>query len=298
MKIKQYLLILCLSLCHLELVAQFDFPPLSAKGQISQVVGYTQVEIEYERPSARNRKIFGGLVPWNKVWRTGAGYCTKITVSEEVQIGKQRVPAGTYSLFSIPNPDNWVIILNTDTSLYGSYDYDLHKDVARFQVPVETTSRYYETLTIDIDVIPNNARIYVSWEHVSLHFDLKTTTDAKVMRYITEELMTGKIKDHGEYAMAADYFIYQGENLHDALTLTNTSIELGGKGFPYRLKMDLLENFMRYSEAIEVAELGLAWAKVRPLDDEKWREQGVRDWQVHIDRLKKKEAEASNVSDQ
>lgn len=268
--------------------AQFDFPPLSVKGKVIQQIGYTQVAIEYERPSARNRKIFGGLVPWNEVWRTGAGPCTKISFNEEVQIGKQRVAAGTYSIFSIPNPKEWVIILNTDTSLYGSYDYDVYKDVARFKVPVVTTDRYYETLTFDIDVIPNNARIHLSWEHVSMHFDLKTSTDEKVMKYITEELMTGKVKDPDEYAMAAGYFIFKGENFHDALRLTDKSIALGGEGWAYRQKMELLESFMQYPEAIEAAKKGLAWAKVRPLDDEKWRQQEIDAWTENIKRIQAK----------
>jgi len=278
------LLFLSTQLAH----AQFDFPPLSAIGKITQQVGNTQIEIEYERPSARNRKIFGGLVPWDEVWRTGAGPCTKIRFSKEVQIGKQRVAAGTYSIFSIPNPKEWVIILNTDTSLYGSYDYDVYKDVARFKVPVTHSPRYYETLNFDIDVIPNNARIYISWEHVSMNFELKTHSDAETKKYIAEELMTDKVKDPDEYAMAADYFIFKGENFHDALLLIDKSIALGGKGWAFRLKMELLESFMRYPEAIEAAKKGLAWSKVRPLDDEKWRQQGIDEWTENIKRIQAK----------
>jgi len=284
------LLIFPLCFCPQHSQAQFEFPPLSVKGSISQQVGYTQVKIEYERPSARNRKIFGGLVPWNEVWRTGAGPCTKITFNEEVQIGKQRVAAGTYSIFSIPNPEEWVIILNTDTSLYGAYDYDVQKDVARFTVPVIPTSRYYETLTFDIDVIPNNARISLSWENISLHFDLKTSTDEKVIKYITEELMTDQVKDPDEYSMAAGYFIFRGENLHDALVLVDKSIALGGEGWAYRLKMELLENFMRYPEALEAAKLGLAWAKVRPYpkDQEIYRAQDVKFWEDQVQKIQAK----------
>ena len=98
------------------------------------MVGNTTLQIEYERPSARKRKVFGELVPWDQVWRTGAGNCTKIKTNQPIKIGGQQIEKGVYSLFTIPNPHEWVIILNKDTSLYGSYNYNSENDVARFVV--------------------------------------------------------------------------------------------------------------------------------------------------------------------
>lgn len=268
--------------------AQFKFPPLSSKSKVSTQVGFANVEIEYERPSARGRKIFGGLVPWNKVWRMGAGYCTKIRLSQEVQIGKQRIPAGSYSVHSIPNPNEWTIIINADTTLYGSFDYDIKKDVARFSVPVQKSARYYETFTIDIDVVPNNARIYVSWANTSLNFELKTSTDEGQLAYIQEHLLSEKSQNAGEYADAADYLMYQGTNLRDALFLANKSAELKGSGYAYRLQMELSEKFMLYEDALVAAKNGWEFAKVRELDDEKWRQPELDQWQEHIDRISAK----------
>ena len=141
---------------------QVEYPSLSPKGRIEQVVGNTNVEIEYERPSVRNRVVFGGIVPWNKVWRTGAGYCTKISFDKPVIIGGQTVNPGKYTIFTIPNPDRWIVILNSNTTLYGSFNYNPEKDITRFIVRPTKSQRFYETLTFDIDLIPNNARIFIS----------------------------------------------------------------------------------------------------------------------------------------
>lgn len=268
-----------------NLHAQFELPPLSAKGKITQQVGFAQIEIEYERPSVRGRKIFGELVPWNKVWRMGAGYCTKIRLSEEVQIGNQRVPKGYYSLHSIPTPESWTIIINSDTTLYGSFGYDIKKDVARFQVPVEKSSRFYETFTIDVDVVPNNAWIYVSWAHTQLKFELQTSTDEKMNTYIRENLMTGKSKNADEYLTAADYYFYQGENSQDAILLLDKAIELDSTVFAYRLRMDFLGKLGRHEEALEMAKKGLHLAKTRELADEKGRQEEINFWEDAIQKI-------------
>jgi len=153
----------------------------------------------------RNRKIFGELVPWNKVWRTGAGGCTKIGFVKAVKVGNQSVPAGKYSLFTIPNEEEWVVIINSDTTLYGSYDYVQNKDVARFVVNPKKSDRFYETLTIDIDLVPNNAKMYVSWADVQIDFEIETYSDQKALEYINEKLLTGNNKVLDSYAAGASY---------------------------------------------------------------------------------------------
>src|SRR5690242_7898509 len=98
--------------------SQNHFPDLSPKGIVKQIVGLSTIEVNYERPAARGRKIFGDLVPFDKLWRTGAGNCTKIKFSSPVTITGKKIAAGTYSLLSIPNLLQWTIILNSDTTLY------------------------------------------------------------------------------------------------------------------------------------------------------------------------------------
>lgn len=247
----------CLCLCFSTiLVAQesFAFPALSPKGTITQVVGNTTFGVSYERPSVRGRKIFGELVPWNQVWRTGAAYCTKITFDKEVQFGKQMVKAGTYSLFTIPNPDEWTVILNTDTTLYGSYDYDQYKDVCRFQVTPKTSNRFYEALTIDIDVIPNNAHFYISWANTQIDFPVTTSTDALMDEFIKAQILTGKSTLSDDYTSVASHWMLQGRNYFTSIPLLEKAIELDPlSGWAYSTQIELFELIGRYPEALETA---------------------------------------------
>ena len=167
------------------------FPVASPMGHISQMIGNTKLEIEYERPLARKREIFGGLVPFNQVWRTGAGASTKIKFSKAVVVEGQSIPPGRYSLFTIPGADTWVVILNSDTTIYGTYGYDRVKDVARFVVTPTLSNRFYEALTIDIDLVQSNARLYLSWTNIQIDFSITTTTASDAMKFIEEQLLTG-----------------------------------------------------------------------------------------------------------
>ncbi|MEL6274208.1 MAG: DUF2911 domain-containing protein, partial [Bacteroidota bacterium] len=140
-------------------VAQIKFPSPSPKSTLTQVVGNTEIQVIYERPSVRGRIIFGGLEPWNEMWRTGAGHCTKLIFDRAVQVGGQSLSAGAYSLFTIPSPHEWIIILNADTSLYGRNEYNASKDVARFTVQANQSKRFYETMTIDLQLVNYDAEL-------------------------------------------------------------------------------------------------------------------------------------------
>ena len=257
--------------------AQVEFPPLSPKGTITQVVGNTIIEIEYERPAARGRTIFGELVPFGKVWRTGAGHCTKISFDRPVRIGGKEIDAGKYSIFTIPNSDEWTVILNSDIALYGSYNYDASKDVVRLSTSPQKTLRFYETLTIDIDILPNNARIYVSWENTQIGFDLVTSTDAEMLSYIESDLLTKKEMDSDRYASAAEYLQFQNQNLEDAIVLTQTCIALDpGNGWARRLQMELYEELKQYEKALATV--------VEALDNTD-DPISIESWKGHQDRL-------------
>lgn len=245
-------------LLNTGLIGQDIFPSLSPKGIVIQKVGNTEVQIEYERPSARKRTVFGRLVPWNKVWRTGAGRSTKVSFDREVVVEGQTLSSGTYSLFTIPDEKEWMVIFNRDTTLYGSFDYDAAKDAARFIVKPQITKRYYETLTFDIDIIPNNAEIYLSWEHTQIHFRLQTSTDKQLMTYIDTLLLTGKDTDANAYANAAEQLFYLGHRINDALTLADMAIiRKSNVGFARRVKVDIYERLQRYDEALEEIDIAI-----------------------------------------
>lgn len=260
--------------------AQFSFPLLSPKGQLNQNVGNTDLEIVYERPCVRGRKIFGELVPWNQVWRTGAGYCTKISFSKPMVFGGQTIPSGKYSFLTIPNPEEWVIILNRDTTLYGASNYDSAKDVVRIRSKPQKCPRFYESLTFEIDIVPDNANLYLSWANTQLKIELKTTTDVEVWSYIEDSLLTVKEKDSYQYAYAAEYLMFQDTALDQAMILSEYALELDQKnGWARRLKIELLESFKSYDEALKAVELMIEFSTDQST---------IEFWEVYADRIRAK----------
>ncbi len=234
----------------------YPFPSRSPKGEISQVVGNTLIQIEYERPSARGREIFGELVPWGEVWRTGAGYATKISFDKNVKIGGQEVEAGQYSIFTIPGHESWMLILNSDTELYGSYDYDASKDVLRYPMKKLNSKRFYETLTIDVDIIPDNALVYISWADVQVSFMVETSTQVEIEAFIESELISGKSKNGDWYAGAADYYYFREENYSRALELAETALEIDpGKLWARSIRIDVFVRLGYFERALEEIEL-------------------------------------------
>lgn len=265
--------------------SDYPYPSLSPLCKISQQVGNTGIDIEYERPSARKRKIFGELVPWNKVWRTGAGYCTKIRFDRPVIVEGQPVPVGNYSLFTIPNPEAWIVILNKDTTLYGSSFYNPENDIARFRVIPNIIERHYETLTIDIDLIPNNARIYISWVNTRIAFEILTSTDEEIMRYIREEVIPGKSTEPNIYAGAAEYLLYQGVNLPEALKLTDKAILLDKNSWARNVKLKLYLTMGHDDDAIEMIEQEIKSTKESRYEREKDRTDRIEELNIILSKI-------------
>lgn len=258
------LLVIALTLTCVDLIAQVNFPSLSPQGSIRQKVGVITISVTYERPAARGREIFGELVPYNKLWRTGAGNCTTIQFDDDVLIDHKLIRAGTYSLFTIPSEQEWTIILNSDTTLYGTGGYDDGKDLVRFKIKSETTSRYYESFTIDIDVIPDNAMLTISWENTRASFKIETETDKKIARMVNDQLLSGKIQDPQILAMGAEYYYFSGRDLDTGLALVNRAIDIKSSSWYYSLKVDILTKSKRYTEAIEALKLAMTYVKKNP----------------------------------
>jgi tetratricopeptide (TPR) repeat protein len=271
--------------------SQSIFPGLSPKGRIEQMIGLTNITVDYERPAARGRKVFGELVKYEKLWRTGAGNCTKISFSKSVIIDNKKINKGTYSVFTIPNTNEWTVILNTDTTLYGVGSYDERKDLLRFKAKTQSTDRYYESLSIDIDVKPNNAIIYIAWEKTQISFQVETETDKVANDFIQQYLLTDKSKNSDEYAAAAEYYFYLNKDLDRALILIDKAIGKKNESWYYRQKIDLLEKQMKYKEAIDCANLAISLDQKRTEWDLKTKEQSEEEYKKRIEffksRLKK-----------
>lgn len=129
------------------------------------------VKLIYSQPQKRGRDIFGKLVPYGEVWRTGANEATEITFTKDLLVNTTIVKAGTYSLFTIPDKDNWTIILNNELGLWGSYNYNSKLDLLRFQVPVQLLNDVvFESFTITFDQKGDKAEILFMWDTVKVSF--------------------------------------------------------------------------------------------------------------------------------
>ena len=132
------------------------------------------IKITYCQPKKRDRIIFGGLVPYGQVWRTGANEATEITLTRDVFIKGILLPAGTYSIFTIPEKDSWVIIINKELGLWGSYNYNEKLDVMRFGVPVQTISDdVYQSFTIQFDQRNNMADLLLLWDKTKISIPIQ-----------------------------------------------------------------------------------------------------------------------------
>ena len=168
---------------------ELKVPTLSPQTEVTQEVGLTQVKLSYARPSAKGRKVFGDLVPFGEVWRTGANASTKLTFSEDVKIAGNALTAGTYALYSIPGANEWTMIIHTNTkhrSLAGDV-YKQAEDAFRFKVKPGKTANYVETFTLEFgDFTTSSANLILSWENTQIKFPIEFDVDARVAEQIAK----------------------------------------------------------------------------------------------------------------
>ncbi len=154
---------------------KIEFPDVSQRGTLKQRVGLTNIEIDYSRPNKNNREIFGGLVPFGKLWRTGADAPTKIRFSDTVKLGDKEVPAGEYALFTIPNATEWIIVLSKDAKVQSAADYKQENDAARITAKPISLSAVVETFTIGLaDVKGASATLHLDWDETRVPVQLAT----------------------------------------------------------------------------------------------------------------------------
>jgi len=208
--------------------AQVQTPQASPAGSVSAVVGLTDVKVDYFRPSAKGRKIFGEgtpLIPYGPIWRTGANSGTKITFSDDVKVEGIAVAKGEYLIFTWPGASEWTVSLYKDVSLGGNTGgYDKSKEAANFKVKSEKLADKVETLTInigDISADSKSAKVQIAWENTSVKFALSVDYDAKVMKSIVDATKV----DPDNYFSAAVYYLENGKDLKQAQEWINKAAE-------------------------------------------------------------------------
>jgi hypothetical protein len=148
--------------------SQLRTPRPSPDATVIQFVGVTEISIDYSSPGVKGRKIWGGLVPYGEVWRTGANEATEITITKAIKIAGNTLKAGTYTLFTIPHEDRWTIILNSELGQWGAYNYNEKFDVLRFDIPTTTIETVYEPFTIGFDQKARSADLVMMWDRTKV----------------------------------------------------------------------------------------------------------------------------------
>ena len=245
---------------------EFKMPAPSPTTTISQDFSTSTIEIVYSRPGVKGRKIFGDLVPFGKEWRTGANANTKITFGEDVEFGGAKVPAGSYSIYAMPNKTSWEIVLNSSTENWGLSGYDKAKNIAVANVPVKTIKDKVESFTISLDnLTKNSADLSFTWENTKVVVPITTNNDKRIEEYIETALQGEK----PPYLTAARYYFEKNKNLDNALAYTDKAIAENPKAFyMYSLKADILNKLGKKAAAIEAAKTAAEGAKGTPYEEE------------------------------
>jgi len=245
--------------------AQLRTPAPSPSQTIKQDFGLSSVELSYSRPAMKGRKIFGDLVPFGKVWRTGANNATIITFGEEVTIGGTKVPAGKYGLLSIPDKKSWTIIISKQTDVTSPSAYKQDQDVVRVEAKTMDMNNAVESFTIQFaDVKPTSCELHIMWDKTAVALPISVDVEKKVMAQI-EQLMN---KDNRPYFNAAMYYMENGKDLNQALSWFDKAVEMNPSAFwIHHQRANCLAKLGKKAEAKAAAEKSKELAAAAKNDD-------------------------------
>lgn len=261
---------ICVFLLSYSVTAQVKTPQPSPSSKVEQKVGLTNVKIEYSRPGVKGRAIFGDLLPFGKLWRTGANKNTTITIDTKATIAGKELAAGSYAIFTIPNKNSWDIIFYTDTNNWGTpKKLDDAKIALKTNAKVEAVPFNVETFTIDINGITNNsARIEFIWEKTYVGIPMEVPTDALVMKSI-HKTMNASPKDNDYYA-AAVYYLENDKDIKQAKNWMDKAVKAHEKKplfYMIRRQALIYAKAGKKKQAIKIMKNSLKLAKKAGNDD-------------------------------
>lgn len=271
-----------LTLTMMSVNAQVKTPSASPRANFEQMVGLTEIEIDYSRPSAKGRTIFGDLVPFGKMWRTGANQNSMITFGDVVTIDGKTVKKGKYALFVTPKVDNWEVVFYTDTENWGTPEkFDEAKVAARVNVKPEMINRHVETFTISLNNVDNDfAHLEFAWEKTVAAVKIEVPTKKIAMANI-DKVLAGPTA--GDYFSSAQYYYQSNGDNAKALEYVNKAVEMTtAKGTPFwynRLKSLIQARGGDKKGAIETAKVSLEAAeKAGNADYVKMNKDSIAEW--------------------
>jgi len=221
--------------------AQFRMPAPSPTQMIRQDFALGNIELTYSRPIAKGRKIFGDLVPYNKVWRTGANNATILKFNDPVEINGKKIDTGSYALYTIPGEESWEIIINKGVSNWGINGYKESDDVVRFKVNSEKLKNSVESFTMQFsDVKPESIGLQIMWEKTGVTIPIKANIKDR-LRTSLETALTGERKP---YFAAAQFYNEYEKNMPKALENAKLAVEQQPKAYWIWLYKARIENEM------------------------------------------------------
>lgn len=246
-------------------ISQIRMPAPSPTQTIKQDFGLSSIELTYSRPGVKGRKIFGDLVPYGKMWRTGANGATRIKFNDDVMLGGQQVKAGEYALYTIPNENEWEIILNKGINNGGLAGYKPEEDVTRFKVKPVALLTPVESFTIEFaDVKTASAALQLKWANTAVNVPITTDIDSKVMAQINDVMN----KDNKPYYQSALYYAENEKDMKQAITWFDKAIEQNPAGYYiYYQKATALAKMGRKDEAKLTAQKSMEVARQEKNDD-------------------------------
>jgi Protein of unknown function (DUF2911) len=260
--------------------AQIKTPQPSPAAKLEQVVGLTDVSLEYSRPSMRGRSVYGNLVPYGKVWRTGANANSKITFSDNVIIDGQKLVRGTYAIYTIPNETTWDVIFYSDAKNWGApQKWDESKVAVKTSVEPTIIDANIETFTLQIDNIKSgSANLGILWDNVYVGVKFEVPTD-KIASKSIDVIMSGP--SESDYFQAATYYHTEGKDLKQALAWMLKATEGEDPEFWYLRRLSLIQADLGDKKAaIASAKLSLAGAeKANNVDYIKMNKESIAAWQ-------------------
>lgn len=265
-------LLLSASVFTLASAQDLKLPALSPNAKISQDFSTSSIEISYSRPSMRGRKIFGDVVAFNEVWRTGANAATKIKFGEDVVVAGHEIKAGEYSLYTIPGKDQWEMILNKGLTNWGQAGYDKKDDVARFMVKPTQMNDEVQNFTINVSNITfNSCNIDLSWERTKVTIPVVSKNEERLITAIDKAINKPNIP----YLQAANYYFETGKDLNKAMEYVNKALGQNPNAFYiYALKARIAQKQGDRAEAVSAATQSIELAKGSPFENEYKRSMG------------------------
>jgi hypothetical protein len=235
-------------------------PEASQRAVVFQRIGLTDITVTYHRPLAGERKIWGGIVPYGKVWRAGANENTTIEFSSPVSVEGQPLAKGTYGLHMIPDTDSWTVIFSKNASAWGSFTYKQEEDALRVTVKPQA-AEMHDALTYEIaDVKPGSAVVKLEWEKLAVPFTVSANETEVTLASMREEMRGGKQYVWQSGAEAAQYCLANKVAFEEGLAWANLSISMEERFENLILKADLLKALKRDTESASIRDKAMSSA--------------------------------------